>query len=661
MHSKARIAFALAVGLLGCVFIWVAAPFNNFYLNNSFIADTYFPVSAVVFMLLILFAVNPLLFLFRRTWMFNGRQLTLVFAMLLGAAVIPSQGLLRMLPWSIASSNQAINQSRQLSEAFEETGVPHALFPDPVGYDLETPVSDQFLTELEPGASIPWDAWLGVLQAWGPFLLACWLLMVGVGLVLFPVWRDKERLQFPLLEVYRTLLPERDSNHIVPAIFRDRLFWIGTGSVMFLYALLGLSHHSGGNVPSIPLGWQLSPILTEPPWRYLDWSIKNVNNLYFVLVGMAFFMPNRVGFSIWFTVIAYSIYVMIGKAYFQPFSGGFVADHRNGAMIMVTLLVLYLSWRHWLYVGRLMFAKTTNDADHMLKMSGWMVAAGAAGMFLWLSWTGVPMVWAMVLVALAFMVSVLIARIVAETGLPFIRVTGLEPGYFMAILPQHWLTGAAVYMSGFISILFPMASRVSAAVMVSHAVGIDKQAGPKYQLRLGYLMIGVLVLGLIVCGAVHLHMGYNYVETIDGKASLLNSWGSSRMNATQRDLVRFSQDNWPGVSGRLSNLIVGMALAAFFQIMCMRSARWPLHPIGLLMVGHYYGNMAWASVFFGWMIKVTTIYYGGAHAFRKARPLFLGLIMGEIFSAVIWTVVPVVLLWMGYEPRDVGHIQVLPK
>lgn len=662
MESKARIIRALAVGVTGSLFIWVAAPYNNFYLNNSFISDTYFPVSAVLFMLVILLAVNPVLRLLGRGWMLNGRELALVFAMLLGAAVVPSQGLLRMLPWSIASSNVSINENRQLAEAFEQTGMSHALFPDPVGYDKLTPVSEQLLDELDPDASIPWAAWWPVLRTWGPFLFACWLLMVGVGLVLYPEWKERERLQFPLVDVYRTLLPEEQgSGRMLPAVFYNRLFWIAAGTVMLLYALQGMRHHTGGNFPSIPLGWHLSSLFNESPWRYLNWHIKNVDQIYFVLVGMTFFMPNRVGFSIWFTVIAYGVYIMIGQAYFQPFRTGFVTDHRNGAMIMVTLLVLYLSWRHWVHVGRLMLRRTTDEAEHFLKMSGWMVAAGALGMLIWLVWVGVPVWWAGFFVLLGFMVSVLIARIVAETGLPFVRITGLEPGYFMAMFPARWLTGAAVYMAGFITMIFPFGSRVSAAVMISQAAGIDKQAGPKYQLRLGYLMIGLLVLGLLVAGAVHLNMGYSHSQTIDGASSVLNSWGSSRMNATHRELIRFSNDNWPGVSGRMTNLMVGMVLAAFLQIMCMRNAAWPVHPIGLLLIGHFYANIAWASILFGWLLKVTTIYYGGAHAFRKAKPLFLGLIMGEIFSAVIWTGVPISLLWLGYDPRDVGHIQILPK
>jgi hypothetical protein len=660
MLSVRRILAALAIGAFGCLCLWVAVPYNNFFLNNSYISDTYFPVSGVVFMLVLVLGVNPLLRLVHRDWVLNGKQLILVFVMLLAAAVVPSQGLLRMLPWSLARTTQQINESEKLAAAIEESGVPEAIFPDQIGYGLGTPASSQLLDELEPGQSIPWGSWLRLVPVWGSFLLACWLLMVGVGLVLFPHWRHTERLPFPLLDVYRSILPEPQSGRLMPAIFRERMFWVGAGIVMFLYATNGISHHSHGNFPSIPLGWNLSSVFSEVPWRYLDGSIKNVSHIYFVLVGMAFFMPNRVSFSIWSIAIAYAVYAMIHRAYFPPYYGSTITDHRNGAMIMVTLTVLYLSRHHWLHVGKVMVSRVTNDTDRLLRVSGWMVVVGALGMFIWLTWAGVPDIWAAVFVLIGFMVCLLIARIVAETGMPFVRITGLEPAYLMAMVPAGWVSGAAIYMAGFIAMLFQAGSRVSAAVMVSHAAGVDPEASPRQQLRIGYLMIGVFVVGLLVCGAVHLYMGYTNPVTLDGQFTQLNRWGSNQMSGAQHALIRWSRDYWPMPSGRLANIGLGMMLACLLQLACMSNPKWPVHPIGMLIVGHYYSQVAWASIMIGWVIKVLIINVGGSTAFRRARPLFLGIIMGEIFSAVIWTAVPVVMLWLGYDPLDVGHIPVLP-
>ncbi len=659
--SLKRFWSAIGVGGLGCLFIWIATPYNNFLLANSFISDSYFPVSSVLFILFVILVLNPVLRLIGEQWMLTRSQVALVFAMLLMAAVVPGQGLLRQLPWTLAQATQRINEWPSVSEAFEGTGIPHALFPDSIGLEVETPVSDQFLYELyEDDAPIPWMSWLRLVPVWGFFLLACWLLMIGVGLVLFPAWKEQERLPFPLLRVYRTLLPEEDDRRAVPTIFRDRVFWMGASLVMVIYLLNGLQHHTHGSFPGFPLGWRLSAHFSEEPWRYLPGYIANVPKLFFILVGMAFFMPNRAGFSIWITTIAYGLYVMIGRAYLPPFDGSVVTDHRNGAMIAVTVMVLYLSRHHWPKVAKSMFRRVATDEERLLRVSGWMLAAGALGMHAWLRWTGVPHVWAAVFVMIGFMVSVLIARVIAETGMPFMRITDVIPTYFMAMVPASWLTGAAIYISGFVAMIFKVGSRVSAAVMVTHAAGVDEESTPRDWVKIGYLMIIILVIGFIVGGAIQLHMGYNHGVTLDGENAMLNSWGASQMNHPQSLLVRWTRGSWTNPAARLRNLSGGIMIAGGLYIACMYMPKWPLHPIGMILVGNFFGNNAWASILLGWLIKVMLLKYGGAKTFRRADPFFMGLIMGEVFSAVIWTAVPVILIFLGVDPSRVGHIPILP-
>lgn len=651
---------AITVGALGCLFIWIATPYNNFLLNNNFISDDYLPEAAIIFFLLLVLILNPLLHKLGPDWSLTRRQFALIFAMLLMASIIPGQGVLRQLPWSLAGSTQQINASAPLSEAIADADINQRMFPENISYDRSTPISDQFLDELHLDNHIPWSAWLRLAPVWLFFLLSCWLLMIGTGLVLFPQWRDTERLAFPLLQIYRSLFPDDKRGHLMPAILRNKPFWAGAGLVLFLYALIGLNHHTQDSVPGFPLGWQLRPYFAESPWLYMPWHILNVEKIYFVLVGMAFFMPNRVGFSIWFTVLGYGVYTMLQRAYFPPYYGGQITDHRNGAMIAVSVIVLYLSRKHWLHVAKVLFRRVATDQDRLLQVAGWMLLSGAIGMHVWLRWVGVPHLWSAFFVLIGFMVSLLIARIVAETGLPFVRVFGLLPAYILPLFPAGWISGAAIYIAGFINMFFQIGSRISASVIVSHAVSMDEQNTPRNQIRLGYLMIAVLVIGFLIGGAVHIHMGYTQGTTIGDSMAPVNEWGATRMENAQQQLVRWHRGSWHRPEQRLRHINVGIIMATGLYLACMMMPKWPLHPIGLLMVGHYYGNLAWASIFLGWSVKVLLIRYGGAAVFRRAQPFFLGLILGEIFSAVIWTAVPVLLILFGADPSTVDGIYILP-
>jgi hypothetical protein len=99
----------------------------------------------------------------------------------------------------------------------------------------------------------------------------------------------------------------------------------------------------------------------------------------------------------------------------------------------------------------------------------------------------------------------------------------------------------------------------------------------------------------------------------------------------------------------------GLGLAAFLEWACLSMPGWPLHPIGLIMVNTFYANEAWPSIFLGWLAKVLLTRYGGLRAFRAAKPVFMGLIMGEVFAGVFWGLVPAVLAAMDrmYYPIQI--------
>ena len=79
------------------------------------------------------------------------------------------------------------------------------------------------------------------------------------------------------------------------------------------------------------------------------------------------------------------------------------------------------------------------------------------------------------------------------------------------------------------------------------------------------------------------------------------------------------------------------------------------------MTPSWYLGMVWAGILMGWVLRQLILVYGGARAWRIGRPLFLGLVMGEVFSAVLWALVPVVLIALGGDPAEVGHIVIIPQ
>jgi hypothetical protein len=654
---------ALGIGLVGAGFIWVVAPFNNILLGLGWVSDSYLPIAALFVMLVLVLGVCPLLRWIRPALALSQSQLAVIFGILLVASVVPGQGLLHQLPYAIAGVPVETSQNRSLAEAYQKEQIPPSLFPDSLQFGSETPVVRYFTRDLPPQEPIPWGAWVRPLLAWAPFLVGMWVMTIGLALTVLPQWRRNERLAFPLLTLQEALIEPPGEGKLWAPLFRSKLFWISAGAVFLLHLLSGMHQANPESVPAIPLHWSLGGLFTEgilrrvPPWI-------PQGQLYFILVGTAYFMSARVGFSIWFFVLAYTAYLMFGGEYIPNFSGGnAVRDHRIGAMFVMTGVILWLGRAHWRRVLQCMVRLPRSPADGREAFAGWMVVLGSAAVFTWMvAFVGVQGWWATWYTLYILMLSLLICRLVAETGMPFIRIDDGGSVPLVRMIGNNlaragalkWLSGASMYVQGVISIFVTYASRVHASVMGSHALALEEASGERRQTRLAGVFVGVLIVGLVVCGAVHVHIAYRNSQTLQGTGQPINSGATGELSNAGWDLVRLgngqvnsSEVNSPDrADGGFGHLIFGMALAGALSWLCLRSPRWPLHPVGLLIVTTHYGNWGWPSIFLGWLAKSLILRYGGARAYRQARPAFLGLIVGEVFAAAYWCIEPAIRFYV---------------
>jgi hypothetical protein len=662
MTEPAKLSFSrtfagLLIGFLGCVIVWVVQPLNNFLLNNSFISDTYLPELVVGIITCLVLIVNSVFYWRLPGWALNRRQLALVFSMMLMASV-PTQ-VLRIYPHSLARGTMEAARDRKLAEIHREMDLPGMLYPDPVELDRATPVSEQLFDELKPGNTIPWGAWLGPLVGWGSLIGASWLMMIGLGLVVFPQWRYKERMSFPLLGVQEMLIETPAPGTRIPPLFRNPFFWFAFAGVVIIHAFNGLNHHTGGAVPPFPLHWNLRPAFSQGLFRYMSTYAKT-GTLYFTIVGITYFMPSRVGFSLWFTFVAYQVYLMLGHGYTAPFYPGTMDDHRNGAYLAMVVMLVWLGRLHWLAVGKAMVTRAKSNEDRQNRAAGWVFALGCLGLFLWQVWAGTGPLWAGWFVLVACGGCLVLMRIVAETGVPFVR-NYFGPDNLLSYFPARMTTAATIYLGGFLDFILTRASRVSAAVVALQGIGLNRELPPRRRVRLGMVFLGVLMVGLVICGAVHLEMAYHNRGSLDGLRTPIAYWGSNQIHGVHRSLKGWDRglmgaSNW----SHPFHLVVGVVMGTGAQLLCLVSARWPLHPVGLLMINTYYLNMMWWSVLVGWLLRTIILRFGGARTYRLMRPLFLGLILGEVFSAILWSIVPAILIFMGHNPVDVGHITILP-
>ncbi|MAE66962.1 MAG: hypothetical protein CMJ18_22105 [Phycisphaeraceae bacterium] len=675
---RASIA-ALLLGLVGSTLIWISSPYTDHVIFTGLLDTSYLPATALVLILFMVVVVNPLLRRWRPGWALDRSRLALVLSMWLMASVLPGPGTLRTTPFAIANVPREISGNARLAEAYSEAGIRASLFPDRIDGGQPVTVVNDFIGELPEGRPIPWQAWIeGPLWSWGLLYVGLWLMMIGLATVVWPQWRRNELLAFPLLTVQQSLIQDPDEGRLVAPVFRSASFWIAAAAVLLVHLLRGFHLYSPERVPAIPFSWNLLPLFNAEPLSHMPWHIPQ-GRLFFLLVGIAFFVPTRVTFSIWATVVIAGGYVMLGRAYVPDFAPQVIADYRSGATFAVMIVVLWLGRSRWVAVAQQLFSNPSDEPSRADRRGGWMLLIGAAGLFAWLVWIGrVQPWWAAVFTLSAFMVCLVVTRIVAETGIPFI---GLEQSSLVSIIGAHlahakmlWLLSpASLFFSYVIGMVVYSGAQMSAATMATHAIGLDDESGgdrPRSSRRVWILLV-VLVAGLIIGGAATLHVAYHHAGSADASVVPLNWWHTRALLAANEGLLRVTEHEQSGGAGlpfdvnrfnhpdRLDlgfgHLGAGAIVAGILYWLCLRSPAWPLHPIGLVMIDTWFANRAWPSLFLGWLIKMLVLRYGGAALFERARASFLGLIVGEILAIAFWTLEPTVRVLMGLDYVPVGR------
>ena len=632
-----RVTVALILSLIGSLFVWVATPYNNFILRTGFISDDYLPASVLALLLLAVLVINPILMCIRRSWVLNSRQMVLMAGVLFVAASISSTGLLRALPYSLARQVSDASEWKEIAEYYEQADLPPSLFPGKLGHHENVEVTRQFLVRLPKGKPIPWGPWVQPAISWLFFFLFLWMMCISLSGIMLPQWQQNERIPFPLTRILQSFMETPKDRRLLPPIFCEKWFWIAALAVLLVHSLVGLNTYFPSRIPAFPTSWNLTPLFTEEPLSYMPAYMKS-GRFYFIFIGVAYFMSTRVSFSIWFFMLAYALYTMVCQTYIPPFYGNAPTAHRSGALVVMAITILWLGRARWLHVLRCALGARRSEEDRRDRNLARMFCLGILGMLGWLIWAGVQTHWAMLLVAIIFVYHLVVSRIVAETGLPVAGLTNQHFAHYFSLVPVRLVNSATAWFAGAFSQLIGTASRASFAALTMQSMSLDEGARPRGQWRTAQTYLLILVLGFFVCGAVHLHISYHYSQTLDTNPETpVSSFGTYRLHSAVALLREQINREWNAPSyNRPAHMAVGAMLAGALQYASLTMPKWPLHPVGLLLAYTWFGQTVWMSVAFGWLLRVVLILFGGARLYRKLRPPFIGLIVGEILAAIVW-------------------------
>ena len=131
-------------------------------------------------------------------------------------------------------------------------------------------------------------------------------------------------------------------------------------------------------------------------------------------------------------------------------------------------------------------------------------------------------------------------------------------------------------------------------------------------------------------------LGITPVAPADKLSSTWDGPGVWRGNLAYNVIERLLKQPVGADSASLMSTAFGSIFVLRGTVLRLRFLWWPLHPIAYPLAGYHFFAHLWFPFLVSWLLKAPLLKYGGIRAYRKALPLFLGLILGDFVLGTMW-------------------------
>lgn len=450
-------------------------------------------------------------------------------------------------------------------------------------------------------------------------------------------WVENERLSFPLVQ-----LPMEMCAGGMTARERDRrVMWAGALIPFLFHGMNGLANIFPA-VPSVNTWSSLNGYFITPPWNHMGALPLTIN---FTIVGLTYLLPLDVGFSMWFFPLFMRVQNTIAGSYGYEFkamptmlvANECIAYQSMGAAVAVCASLIWFAKPHL----RAVWQSVCHAARHKQDGEEWMsykhALVGSAISFvllvIWCAMAGLN-VWVAAFMLLAFVLLILImmARCVAEVGTPMLEGV-FRPLDLWSVVAMKSTLGVSNLAP--LAMISPIFMRHPRTLMALFMDGMKLSDGVRLRrATLGVAFAIAVPLAMLVSYYVQLKICYTH-----GALSLNNFliWGVPQLHLMESSSILNGYEKFnPANAGYFT---AGMLFTFFLYFMRSRYWWWPFHPLGYAAGAWWSGSIWWAMFFMGWLLKSLILRYGGMKMYGYCRPFFLGLILGEISTAVFWAII----------------------
>lgn len=618
----------MLIGLVCAAVECLVAPYNDYVIRNVFLAGGHFPVGPFFILTVLVLCVNVILRKINPKSVLSAQELVTIWCIMLAPAGIPSTGMMRYALGPLVGYKYYATPENEWEILF------HQYIPQWRVVRDDNAIKS-FYEGLSSGEAIPWGPWIKPLAAWTAYVLVMYFVVTCLAVLLRKQWVEIERCSFPLVRL-PVEMSEQQSG-LLSSFFKNGILWIGFAIPVFIHTVNGL-HAFFPSTPQIPLRFWLDPFLVGRPWSALrPFQIA----IFSSMVGFSYLLTLEVSFSLWFFFLFFKLQCLIGSLLGFHITGGpgvqwtaysFSAAQEAGACLTFVAYTLWRAKHHIRNVFTSTFRKRSANSDEQEEaMPHGLIVFGLVGGILLLAFLnhlmGMSFGFAILFVLIVLGIYIALTWQVIHGGIPFIN-----PSFSAHNILFTTLGTSRINPSTLTSLFMHPVSltRDLREIMMPNVMNGLKAADEVRVKRRRLLMAmgAAMVIGLFVSYYSAIKVSYHHRAPYTGWPGDMY-WLRSILVGAQ------SGTDWTNTGFMLFGSVF------MFWLMWMRQifVWWPIHPIGYTMWSGWGTFKLWFSIFLGWSMKYAIVRYGGLRAYQKARPLFLGLVLGEMTCAGIWAII----------------------
>jgi len=620
---------AVLLGALGVALLAAVNPYTTFVLRVWSVGSGSLLSGAVV-VLFLLVLVNAALLRFWPSLVLSRGELLVAYGMMIVSVGLAMQGGLLYIVGATTYPFYMASPENQ----WQEMIWPHV----PFWLRLTNLQATEWYWEgLPKGVGIPWGAWTTPMLAWFSFTLALMGAMFSLGALLSRDWIERQRLTFPLVQVPLAVTGDERHPSLRTSILNNRVFWLGF-SIPAVFSILNWLNAIYPSVPTAALsGMEVGRNFAGLglPWNVLsDMTIS----ILFPVVGISCLLPGEVSLSLWLFYVLYQLQLVLWASFGIAEAAQsattinpriFIGFEEMGGFIALTAVVLYQSRKAIRSALLALAGRERPGLDLYGPLQGRWAVIGFiltnAFMFWWVTRAGMSW-WSFAgLIGLFYAVLIGASRLVAAGGVMYVD-TGIFPReVMMRTVGAPSIGATSLTMYAYLSVIYmydPMNLAMPQMMNSFKLLQAGRLRGRVWPWATALSISVMLVVGLVALLYVnHYHGGANRTWLYD-----YPQWTYGELEASLRD------PEMPDNMLRAA-LLVGATFMLVLVWLNTTFVWWPLSPVGFIMASSWSGNwLMWGSVFVGWAVSVAIRRWGGFLLYRKARPAFLGLILGDYLT-----------------------------